>query len=31
MNSKAERMNKTLVEMARCMLLEAGLPKKYWD
>jgi transposase InsO family protein len=30
-NGKAERMNRTLAEMVRCMLLGSGLPKKYWD
>ena len=29
-NGKAERMNRTLVEMARCMLLERGLPNSFW-
>jgi len=31
MNGKAERMNRTLSEMARCMLIGSGLPKKYWS
>ena len=31
MNGKAERMNRTLSEMARCMLIGSGLPKKYWE
>ncbi|TPX52707.1 DNA-directed DNA polymerase, partial [Powellomyces hirtus] len=26
----AERMNRTLVGMARCLLLQAGLPYKFW-
>ncbi|KAG3254075.1 hypothetical protein PI124_g1314 [Phytophthora idaei] len=29
-NGVAERMNRTLVECARCMLERAGLPKSYW-
>ena len=29
-NGKAERMNRTLQEMARCMLLESGLPEFFW-
>lgn len=29
-NGTAERMNRTLVERARCMLLNANLPKQYW-
>ncbi|KAJ3531725.1 hypothetical protein NM688_g7534 [Phlebia brevispora] len=29
-NGVAERMNRTLVEMARCLLHDAGLPNKYW-
>lgn len=29
-NGKAERKNRTLVEMARCMLIEAKLPNTYW-
>lgn len=29
-NGTAERMNRTLVEKAKCMLLNAGLPKLYW-
>ena len=29
-NGKAERMNRTLVEMARCMIKNANLSKKYW-
>jgi len=29
-NGKAERMNRTLVEMARCLLNSAKLGKKYW-
>uniref|UniRef100_H3HA05 Integrase catalytic domain-containing protein n=1 Tax=Phytophthora ramorum TaxID=164328 RepID=H3HA05_PHYRM len=30
LNGAAERMNRTLVECARCMLEHAGLPKTYW-
>uniref|UniRef100_H3H993 Integrase catalytic domain-containing protein n=1 Tax=Phytophthora ramorum TaxID=164328 RepID=H3H993_PHYRM len=30
LNGVAERMNRTLVECARCMLEHAGLPKWYW-
>lgn len=29
-NGVAERVNRTLVEKARCMLQDAGLSKKYW-
>lgn len=29
-NGVAERKNKYLVEMVRCMLSQAGLPEKYW-
>lgn len=29
-NGVAERKNRTLQEMATCMLLDANLPKKYW-
>ena len=29
-NGVAERLNRTLVEMARSMLLDARLPKKFW-
>jgi transposase InsO family protein len=29
-NGVAERKNRTLIEMARCMLLEAGLPYSFW-
>lgn len=29
-NSVAERKNRTLVEMTRCMLIDSGLDKKYW-
>ncbi|TPX52979.1 DNA-directed DNA polymerase [Powellomyces hirtus] len=29
-NGVAEHMNRTLVEMARCLLLQAGLPYKFW-
>ncbi|KAG6604645.1 Gag-pol Polyprotein [Phytophthora cinnamomi] len=30
LNGVAERMNRTLVECARCMLVHAGLSKGYW-
>ena len=30
MNVLAERMNKTLVERVRCVLLEAKLPNSFW-
>ena len=29
-NGVAERMNRTVVETARCMLAESKLPKKFW-
>ena len=29
-NSVTERLNQTLVEMARSMLLDSKLPKKFW-
>ncbi|PNX72588.1 copia LTR rider, partial [Trifolium pratense] len=29
-NGLAERMNMTLLEQVRCMLLRAGLPKRFW-
>jgi hypothetical protein len=29
-NGVAERMNRTIVETARCMLAEAKLPRKFW-
>ncbi|KAE8700517.1 hypothetical protein F3Y22_tig00110556pilonHSYRG00215 [Hibiscus syriacus] len=29
-NGLAERMNRTLLERVRCMLLNAGLPKSFW-
>lgn len=29
-NGVADRANRTLVEMARCMLLQSGLPKSLW-
>ena len=29
-NGKAERMNRTLVESIRSMLIDANLPKKFW-
>jgi hypothetical protein len=31
MNGKAERMNRTLAEMVRCMLFNREVPKKYWS
>jgi transposase InsO family protein len=30
LNGVAERMNRTLVESARCMIEHAGVPKQYW-
>lgn len=29
-NGKAERKNRTLIEMARCMLIDAKLPHSFW-
>lgn len=29
-NGVAERKNRTLMEMARCLLSDAGMPNKYW-
>ena len=29
-NGKVERMNRTIVEMARSMLIDSGLPKEFW-
>lgn len=29
-NGKAERKNRTLIEMARCMLIDADLPYSFW-
>ncbi|KAK8913590.1 hypothetical protein KSP39_PZI024172 [Platanthera zijinensis] len=29
-NGVAERRNRTIIEMARCMMLESKLPKKFW-
>lgn len=29
-NGVAERRNRTLLDMARCMLLQSGLPPKFW-
>lgn len=29
-NGTAERKNRYLMEMARCMLIDADLPNKYW-
>lgn len=30
LNGIAERKNRTLIEMAKCLLLDAKLPKKFW-
>ena len=30
-NGRAERANRTIIEMARCLLLDADLPHKYWQ
>lgn len=30
LNGVAERMNRTLCESARCMLIQSGLPQNYW-
>jgi hypothetical protein len=30
-NGKAERANRTIMEMGRCLLLEAGLAHRYWE
>jgi len=30
-NGKSERMNRTIIEMARCLLIDSGLPKAYWE
>ncbi len=30
-NGVAERLNRTLVEMGRCLLIQAKLTKKYWE
>lgn len=30
-NGVAERKNRTLIEMARCMLIDANLPNIFWD
>ncbi|KAI0991422.1 hypothetical protein K3495_g16765 [Podosphaera aphanis] len=30
-NGVAERLNRSLVTMARCMLMHAGLPLRFWD
>lgn len=29
-NGRAERMNRTIIEKAKCLLFDAGLPKSYW-
>jgi hypothetical protein len=29
-NGRAERMNRTLMEMARCLMIQAGVPKNFW-
>ena len=29
-NGVAERKNRTIIEMAKCMLLDAELPQQYW-
>ena len=29
-NVVSERMNRTLLDMGRCMLLEAKLPERFW-
>jgi len=29
-NGRSERLNRTLMEMTRCMLLESGAPKIFW-
>ena len=29
-NGVAERLNRTLIEMVRCMLAWSGLPQKFW-
>lgn len=31
LNGVAERKNRTLIEMVRCMLNQANLPRKFWD
>ena len=30
-NGMVERLNRTLLEKMRCMLISSGLPKSYWD
>src|SRR5512133_277385 len=30
-NGKSERMNRTIIEMDRCFLIDSGLPKAYWE
>jgi len=30
-NGVAERMNRTIMDMVRCMLYESGLPNKFWS
>lgn len=29
-NGRAERMNRTIIEKAKCLIFDAGLPKCYW-
>ena len=29
-NGLVERMNRTLLERVRCMMLEGGIPKRFW-
>lgn len=29
-NGVADRMNQTLMDMTRCLLIESGLPKQFW-
>jgi transposase InsO family protein len=29
-NGKSERLNRTLLSMARSLLFQAGLPKRFW-
>lgn len=29
-NGMSERMNRTIIEKTRCLLIESGLPKKFW-
>lgn len=30
-NGVAERRNRTLLDMTRCLLIESGLPASFWD